>query len=233
MILHFVTICAIKFAQGLPGEILWVSHIALLIGGIGLLLSCPLLVAAALLNVLILHGLWLVDCGTWLATGSFPLGITTHLRDADMASWIATAHHFYLVPLLLCVARRRWVRSREALLTAVAVFLFLTALSRAFTDPALNVNFVFGARVGFPVPFFQWGNLQHASLYMVGLNAFVLVFMLMPAYLAARALPVTHREQRSADARGEATDKSHDYIGSSSDESLRCASIGSSSTCIT
>jgi hypothetical protein len=148
LLIHFVIVCAIKTARGVPDEILWMSHIGLLLAGIGLVFRNATLLAATTIAIFVLHALWLGDCVAWLVTGHFPLGISTYLRDADAWVWLATAHHFYLIGLLPWCVTGRALGRPEALLLAVALYLSLTVASRAFTDPGLNVNFAFGARIG-------------------------------------------------------------------------------------
>lgn len=202
LLLHFVVVCAVKVFSARAGEIFWMSHIGLLLAAVGLLAGRSLLVAVALVDILVLHGLWLADCLTWCFTGVFPLGITRYLAQANAWTWIATAHHFYLVPLLLAVVRRRAVRTPEALLGAVAVYFALTVLSRALTSPELNVNFSFGVPVAQAVPLIAWGNTLPGAIYLPLLNAFVAFVMLTPAFILLR-----HRAPASiyGDARADRT----------------------------
>lgn len=186
LLAHFALVSLIKISTGVACEILWMSHVGLLLAGLGLVLDKPLLVATALLDVLVLHGLWLVDCFGWAFTGDFPLGITTYLRTADTLGWIATAHHFYLVPLLLLFVRPPAVRTPEALLSAIAVYLLLTVVSRAVLPPARNVNFAFGVSFGPEVPLVTWGNRQTGAIYLPLLNAFVALVMLAPPFILLR-----------------------------------------------
>ncbi|HRX84404.1 MAG TPA: hypothetical protein P5572_05230 [Phycisphaerae bacterium] len=195
MLAHFGLVCVVKIAAGIAGEILWMSHIGLLMAAAGLLLDRPLLVATALIDVLVLHGLWLADCLGWALGGDFPLGITTYLRTAGWTTWAATAHHFYLVPLLLVLVRPRAVRTPDALLAATAVYLGLTVISRACVSPALNVNFAFGVNFGPQVPLLAWGNRQPGSVYLPLLNAFVAFVMFTPAFIVLR--------DRSAESHGQ------------------------------
>lgn len=187
LLLHFLAVCAVKIGCGLAGEILWMSHIGLLLTAYGLLSNRPLLLATALVDVLVLHGLWLADFLVWRATGAFPLGVTRYLVTATGWTWLATAHHFYLVPLLLALVRRRAVRAPETLLAAIAMYLLLTVLSRALVPPALNVNFAYGVPTATSVPLVAWGNLQPGAVYLPALNAFVALFMFTPVYLLLRA----------------------------------------------
>jgi len=228
LLVHFAVVCAVKAAKGCPEEILWMSHVGLLLAGLGLVGRSTLLVCTALLCILLLHGLWVFDCVAWWMGGSFPLSITSYLEEADAWVWLGTAHHFYLAPLLvvLVLVRRSMPRhsfpSRDrqgalarprqspvpyergpeqavarptiagpfpaaALPAAVAVYLWLSVLSRAFLDPAPNVNYAFGVPGALDFAFFRWANLQPGFIYLPGLNLFVTLVFFLPPFLALRA----------------------------------------------
>ena len=104
--LHFAIVCGIKLQKGIGGDVCWMSHLSLAFTGAGLILRSPPLLSAALIGVLVPHSVWLLDCFGWILFGSFPLGVTAYLESADARTWIATAHHFYLIPLLLFVVLR-------------------------------------------------------------------------------------------------------------------------------
>ncbi len=186
LLAHFALVCGVKIAAGRAGDIAWMSHVGLLMAALGLLGRSSLLIAAALINVLALHGLWLADCLTWLATGRFPLGITNYLPHADAWTWLSTLHHFYLAPLLLVVTYRTGERRPEALLLAIAVYLALTLFSHAALPVAANINYAFRVPVAHGVWLVDWGNQQPGAIYLPGLNLFVALVMFTPAYLLMR-----------------------------------------------
>ena len=198
---HFAVVCAIKAATGATGQIVWLSHFGLLIAGVGLIVRSPMLIAVAFVDVLVLHGIWLVDCICGLAGGTHPLGVTSYLNHADIWDWIATAHHFYLAPLLIVLIHRQRSFPVEALPAAVAVYLILTVISRGVLSPADNINYAWGVPVAEYLPLIAWGNQRDGSFYLVGLNAFVFVYMLLPAFLIGRRLAgVTGREKTATPA---------------------------------
>jgi len=227
LLVHFAAVCAVKVAKGRPEEILWMSHVGLLLAGLGLVGRSALLVCTALLCILLLHALWVFDCVSWWIGGSFPLGITGYLEEADTWVWLGTAHHFYLAPLLvvLVLVRRSMPRhslpSRDregavaltrqsplpcgrgseqavarptiagpfpaaALPAAVAVYLWLSVLSRALLDPAPNVNYAFGVPGALDFAFFRWANAQPGCIYLPGLNLFVTLVFFLPPFLLLR-----------------------------------------------
>ncbi|MCP4249758.1 MAG: hypothetical protein GY778_22170 [bacterium] len=187
LLADFAVVCGIKIALGISGEILWMSHMALLLAGLGLAFRSTLAVTTALTAALVLHGIWLFDWACWQISGGFPLGVTNYLADATPWVWIATAHHFYLTPLLVLFIIRHRQYPREALLAAIALFLALTSISRGWLSPTDNINFAFGLSVDLDHPFVHWANRVPGPVYMLGLNLFVALVMLGPtALLLAR-----------------------------------------------
>ncbi len=188
LLVDFVVVCTIKVSTGVPGAILWLSHIGLLVAALGFLRRSVLLITAALIGVFVLHTLWLADCITWLASGTFPLGVTSYLADADVWAWVATAHHFYLAPLLIVTVWHYGQCPRAALSTAVGLFACLTILSRALLDPVGNVNFAFEVATSLDWAIFGWVNRLPVILYLMALNAFVSVAFFLTTYLVLRQL---------------------------------------------
>lgn len=169
---QFVIVCAVNLASGTPARIWWISHVALVIAGAGLIIGRTLPVAAALVLVLFLHAVWLLDCGTWLVTGIFPLKVTAHLADAGAWRWIATLHHFYFAPLLLVLLWRRTGGVLAALPVAAAVYAGLTILARVLLPAQENINYAF-TTPGFDHPIVRWGNGLPAAEYLLVLNLIV------------------------------------------------------------
>ena len=143
LLADFAIVCSIKSAYDSGSEIWWMSHVGLLIAGLGFVGRSSMLLSTALISIFVLHSLWLVDCLVWLVADQFVLGVTTYLQDARLGVWVATAHHFYLVPLLLISVLDSRRCPRASFPAAVALFIFLSLISRAFLAPADNVNFAF------------------------------------------------------------------------------------------
>lgn len=227
LLVHFCVVVFIKFKIGHPSDILWMSHVGLLTAAIGFLSAKPVLVTAAFIELLVLHSLWLYDCIAWMIGGHFPMGIATYLTSADALVWIATAHHFFLLPILLVAVMRRPTNPVEALLVAVGTYLLVTCACRAITTPGDNINYAFGVRISWEHWFWDWANRNsNGPFYLLGLNAFVTLVMFVPAC----GLVCLLRRYQRAENKPKA---GLGHIGSSEDESGRCDSIGSSTTLIT
>ena len=185
---QFVLVIGVKSHQQLLPEIWWMSHVGLLIAAIGLLIQRDLWVTTALTGIAVLHAIWVADCLAWMVTDQSPLGATAYLHGAGVWTWLATSHHFFLAPLLATVIARcrRW--PAETLPAAIALFLLLTVVSRAALLPAFNINYAFGVLTAWDHPVTNWINRCHGSIYMLGLNAFVTLFMFVPVHLAGRRL---------------------------------------------
>lgn len=141
LVVHFLIVVIVKLSQSVGEEVLWTSHVALLIAGIGLVRRDRLLVGTAFAVVLPLHAVWLGDAaGLWLS-GRSPLGITHYLATADGPTWLATAHHFYLTPLLWCLTARWDLWDPRAPFAAAGIMLQLTVVARALLPAGRNINY--------------------------------------------------------------------------------------------
>jgi hypothetical protein len=201
LLVHFVVVCAVKISSGRGEEILWMSHVGLLMAGLGLVSRSVLMATTALTCVLVLHGLWLLDCLCWWTFGVFPLGATNYLVHADAWDWVATAHHFYLAPLLVVIVLRHRQWPDETLLGATAAYLFLSAISRAVTTPAANINYAFGVLTALDHPLVDLANRLPGSLYMLGLNAFVCALVFGPPALVGQRWARRIRSRQSTQSR--------------------------------
>lgn len=188
LLAQFAAVCIIKIHLEVAHEILWMSHVGLLLAGLGLAARSSVLIATSFTCVLVLHGIWLMDCVAWLISRRHPLGVTNYLDEATPLAWLATLHHFYLAPVLLVAVRRLRTWPAEALLAAAALYLVLTVISRGWLSPAANVNYAFGVLTSLDSPFLDWANRQPGWLYMLGLNGFVVVVMFWPAHVLGRAV---------------------------------------------
>ena len=186
LLVDFAIVCTINFAYDKGSEIWWMSHVGLLIAGLGFVGRSAMLISTALISIFVLHSLWLVDCVVWLVTDQFVLGVTTYLQDARLGVWVATAHHFYLVPLLLISVLHSRRGPRASFPAAVALFIFLSLISRAFLAPADNVNFAFRVDTRLDWTFLHWINHLPPSTYLLALNAFVSAGFFLPSYIGLR-----------------------------------------------
>jgi hypothetical protein len=171
MLANYALVVAVKIATNIPEEMLWASHVGLLVGGLGLLLNRDILVTSATTLIFTFHGAWIIDAVGWLTTGTFPIGVTSYLADADWPTWLATFHHFYLLPVLiiLVLLRRRW--ARRSWFVAVLVFSILTLLSRLVGSSEYNVNSAFRVVDGMDDTFFARLNSLPGAAYLLAIDA--------------------------------------------------------------
>lgn len=140
MIVHFVLLVALKLSRGIEGELLWLSHVGLLLAGVGVLARSPLLVGAVFVLTTAVHALWCFDAAVGVCTGSFPLGLTAYVTTADWMVLTLTMHHVYLSPVCAWWIRRNAGDIRGAWWLALVLLVLLTGLSRAFIPAAMNIN---------------------------------------------------------------------------------------------
>ena len=159
---------------------MWMSHVALLMAGIGLLSGRRVLTSGALVAVVVPHTVWLIDAaGVLLGRGS-PMGITRYLEGAELGVWLGTLHHFYLLPLLLIITLRWRLWHRGALLMAVSVGVLMTFLSRVLLSPESNVNYAYNMLGAVDHPLIRAMNGLPAPLYLLALFVVVCGFMYLP-----------------------------------------------------
>ena len=202
LLTHFIIVCAIKSAQGIPGDVLWMSHIALAFAGGGLLLGSRVFLGAALTAVAVPHSLWLYDFFASIITGDNPLRITHYLHGADVLTWMSTAHHFYLLPLLGFIVLRSTRYQFASLALASLLIIVATALSRAFLPQSLNVNFAFATLPGVDLAPLHWLNGRPAGEYLLVQLAWQILVFMAPTALALRWLTRNRPVQSPPNRRG-------------------------------
>jgi len=186
----------INLLRHAPGEVLWLCHVSLLLAGLGLVTQSARLVATAFTAIAVPHAFWLVDSLSGLVLGWFPLGATTYILTTDTWTRIATAHHFYLAPLLFVIVWRHGLFSEAALPGASVLFLLLSVASRVAGSPALNVNYAFFAVPAASHPFVAWLNGLGPISYLLVLNTVVTGAMFAPVcMLLSRCFRRTGRGQ--------------------------------------
>jgi hypothetical protein len=125
---------------------LWFSHIGLMGLVLSLWLENSLLASMMLLNTLVADGIgWTLDLVVALISGRHPFGATAYMFDQTIPLHIRLIGLFHIVsPALLAwvVYKLRYDRRALAAQTLFAwCLLFVCVL---LTDPALNINCVFG-----------------------------------------------------------------------------------------
>jgi len=125
---------------------LWLSDIGMF-GAVAVLwLRSRLLASMMLLAVALSDGLaWTLDFILGLATGWHPFNATTYMFDPTVPSIVRGLSLFHLfVPAMLVWMVHRLGYERRALAAQTALTIGLFWVSHAMTDPARNINWVFG-----------------------------------------------------------------------------------------
>src|SRR5262245_10670908 len=125
---------------------LWLSDIGLFGAVACLWLRSPLLASMMLLAVALPDGLgWTLDFLLGLLLGWHPLQATNYMFDPHVPAIIRILSLYHLiVPALLLWVVRRIGYDRRALAAQTTLTAVLFAVSYAVTDPARNINWVFG-----------------------------------------------------------------------------------------
>ncbi len=188
LLLNFAVVASICMRLGVHEQIWWMSHVALVLGGTGLLLRSPLLTAAALTGVLVPHAIWLTDYLGGTFFGVHPLGVTCYMDDAGPLTWAKTLHHFYLVPVLLAAIARHEQYPAALVPTVLILFVVLAVVSRLLLPAASNVNSAFQFLPMVRSSSIVWTNHLPAVNYVVVMNAGALLVFIMPADMLIRRL---------------------------------------------
>lgn len=135
---------AVWFAtQGQIERILSVAHMPLIVAGLALLVRSRWLTCTAFVAAGPIHALWLTDLAAVTFFKAPLVGVAQLPPFAFDYSWLAVAHFLYLLPgLFFILAARKWYHPL-CFFSAAAMFMYLTILSRAMADPAMNLNFAF------------------------------------------------------------------------------------------
>lgn len=154
-----------------PANFLWLSDIALFLTAIAVIFEQPALAGMMAVGVLPLELAWCLD----FVTGAHLIGLTDYMFDSTKTLFVRalSLFHIALPPTILWLLYRfgydRRSFPRQVLLTWI-----LLPLSYAVTDPATNVNWVFGPG---NEPQHLVPPLIYLALEMVALPLFVLLPM--------------------------------------------------------
>jgi len=189
---HALLQAGLKLSAGSPGQLLWVCHVSLLLGGVALLCRSRLWLTTSLLLCAVVHVLWWGDLAGWAALGAPPLGIVAYLQKADALAWLGTSYHLYTLPVLGAVAWRAQVFHRQAVPSAMALSLVLLVVSRALTPAELNINRAFAVGVD-AVPLARGLDALPGNVYLLALGV---AFWALGVGPAALVLWVHHNAGR-------------------------------------
>ncbi len=160
----WLTLSTFWLLRGRPDQLLWLSDVAMLCAAVGLLLRNRLILTAQFVGILAYHLVWLLDLAAFLVVGRMPIKAATYMVDGSLSlaeMTLSLFQHAYLIPatgwaiLRLGASRKGWVFQAGQ----SAVVFTLTYL---LTNPAHNVNWMFGSRLAdqspaLPTPLAYYG----------------------------------------------------------------------------
>lgn len=179
-------VVCIKAAQGRAVELLWLSHVALLLTGVAFLTRSDRLLRVVFCAIAVPHAFWLADAAGVLLVGVSPMGVTQYLTAATPADWLATAHHFVMLPLLVAALWRRPGGRSGVLAEAWGVCVAVTLAARFLGGPASNVNYSYALLAGIDHPLLRALNAAHPSAYLLCLMGVLLVGVALPGVCLCR-----------------------------------------------
>jgi len=182
MISHFVYIVLRCFYAETLEDILWISHVGTLIGGLGAIFQNRLLISVALVSLAGHHGFWLIDTLTWILTGNFPFGTTTYLRDADIYGWLQSSNHFFSLPFLLVLAFFQGGIKKHVWVWSSLLFALLAVMSVSISPESSNVNSVHQLWPGLDQSFLSGLDQYPPGFYVGTLILMNIVGNYLPAY---------------------------------------------------
>ena len=124
-----------------PGNFLWLSDIALGLTSAAVISERPLPASIAAVGVLPLEFAWSVD----FISGGRLIGLAGYMFDRKLPRGLRalSLFHVALPPTLLWLLRK-FGYDRRGLIIQCAITSTVLPLTYAFTDPAQNINWVFG-----------------------------------------------------------------------------------------
>ncbi len=143
--LFVCVIVAVYVVKYPPGNFLWFSDIALLGTVPALWLESSLLASMMTLGVLLPEVMWNLSYVGRLLTGKRISGLTDYMFERDKPLYLRALSLFHVfLPILLLWMVARLGYDPRALLAQTLLAWIVLPLTYWFTDPAMNVNWVFG-----------------------------------------------------------------------------------------
>jgi hypothetical protein len=147
-IIYTIFVCAlvpIYWRQYGPANFLWFSDIALLLTVPALWLENALLASMMAVSITLLEALWNIDFFVRLATGKSLIGLSAYMFDPKIPLFIRSISSFHIVlPWLLLWMVYRLGYDGRAWFWQTLVAIAVLPLSYFFSNPAENVNWVYG-----------------------------------------------------------------------------------------
>jgi hypothetical protein len=165
-----------------PVAFLWFCNLGNLLLLAGLWLESALLVSMVALSVLLVQVLWSVDFLSRLLLDVHPIGGTGYMWKSEIPLWIRALSLFHLVgPALMVFALQRLGYERRALPAQTILAWIMLPLCYLFTNPGLDVNWVFGL-------FDRRQEWMSPLLYLFLTMAGYAVLLYLPGHLLLRRL---------------------------------------------
>jgi hypothetical protein len=163
-----IAVYAVKYP---PGNFLWFSDIALVLTVPALWSESSLLASMMAIGVLLPEAFWNVGYLGHLLTGKRLSGLTDYMFDAHKPLYLRALSLFHVfLPVLLLWMVARLGYAPQALPAQTALAWIVLPSTYWLTDPAMNVNWVFGPDGGQRK---RTPTLVHLGLLMIGLPLLV------------------------------------------------------------
>ena len=145
-VLTIATFSAYLRYYSFPHSCLWFSSLALLLTCVGLWLEHPLLLSMQAVSVAFLELVYTIDFFVRLTTGVFLTGLSVYFFQAeDSPAWVRAFSLFHIpLPFVLLWLLWKLGYDRRAVVAQTVFAWVLLPACYLFTDPADNVNWVFG-----------------------------------------------------------------------------------------
>ncbi|MGD0462946.1 MAG: membrane-associated protein [Tepidisphaeraceae bacterium] len=159
-----------------PSNFLWFSDIALLTTVVALWLESSLLASMMALAILLPELVWNINFFLRLIFGIEGIGLSTYMFDPHIPLYVRALSLFHVVlPVLLVWMVYRLGYDRRALIAQTLMAVVVLPVTYAVTDPADNINWVFGP-----------GNKPQHYLPPLLYLALLMIFFPLVIYLPAR-----------------------------------------------
>jgi hypothetical protein len=165
-----------------PRNFLWFSDIALLTTAVALWLESSLLASMMTLAIALPELAWNVDFFGRLASGRHVLGLSGYMFDGRKPLFLRALSLFHVaLPVLLVWTVHRLGYDRRAWAFQTVVALVVLPVTYALTEPADNVNWVYG-------PGSKPQTRISPRAYLVLVMLFFPLVIYLPTHLLLRAL---------------------------------------------
>ena len=165
-----------------PRNFLWFSDIALLTTGVALWLESAVLASMMTVAIALPELVWNVDFFGRLVTGRHPFGLSEYMFDARKPRLLRALSLFHVVlPVLLIWMVHRLGYDPRAWIFQTVVALIVLPVTYRLTDPADNVNWVYG-------PGARPQTWMTPRAYLAAVMVFFPLVVYLPTHLLLRAL---------------------------------------------